>query len=305
MNTIYRSSIRLAMIACLAQVIFLPRICAAEPVRVKSSDRIAALQVITNKYSGAASARERAEQCFSLLKQEMKLPSTAGMGSAGGPIDTGYVQNVIIGSFLYSNAPNVGEQERLEVREWAKDALKREGEADKELHDRLILLIGHTGDKSVVGELVTILQNHPEGYMRYEAAMALFDTKDPASVPALKHALETDTYARVRTGGSLEPNVGAIVYSPVRQAAARALKHLGLSVPEEADIVDAKNVVPQLEKMLYSNDAPFRELMFLAGVGGPDAEDAVNRFIAKTASSSLADFARDALERAKTGRAIN
>lgn len=305
MNYTYRLSIRLVAIVCLAQVMLLPHFCAAEPVRVKSSDRLAALQVITKKHSGAATARERAEQCFSLLKQEMKLPSAAGMGSAGGPIDTGYVQNVIIGSFLYSNAPNVGEQERLDVREWAKDALKREGEADKELHDRLILLIGHTGDKSVAGELVAILQNHPEGYMRFEAAMALYDTNDPASVPALKHALETDAYARVRTGGCLEPNAGIIVYSPVRQAAARALKHLGLSVPEETDIVDAKNVVPQLEKMLYSNDAPFRELTFLAGVGGPDAEAAVNRFIAKTASSSLADFARDALERAKTGRANN
>ncbi len=305
MNKKCRSSIRLIAIACLAQVMFLSHFCAAEPVGVKSSDRLAALQVVTKKYSGAARARERAEQCFSLLKQEMKLPSTAGMGSAGGPIDTGYVQNVIIGSFLYSNAPNVGEQERLDVRKWAKDALKREGEADKELHDRLILLIGHTGDKSVVPELVAILQNHPEGYMRFEAAMALYDTNDPASVPALKHALETDTYARVRINGCLVPNTGTIVYSPVRQAAARALTHLGFSVPEGADIVDAKNVVPQLEKMLYSNDAPFRELMFLAGVGGPDAEAAVNRFIAKTASSSLADFARDALERAKTGRVNN
>ncbi|MGI6294762.1 MAG: hypothetical protein ACOX3G_01615 [Armatimonadota bacterium] len=45
--------------------------------------------------------------------------------------------------------------------------------------------------------------------------------------------------------------------------------------------------------------------MFLANIGGPDAEAAVNRFIAKTASSNLADFARDALERAKTGSANN
>jgi|GEM_PF-2480616 len=272
----------------------------------KTGDTTAALRAITERVPAATPA-ERAEKCLSLLKEEMANPSRSVMGTGGGPIDTGYVQNVIIGSFIHSSAPNVSEQECLEVRDWANSALKRE--EDKNVRDRLTLVLGHTGDKSVVPQLVEILQNHPEGFMRFEAAMALYATNDPSSVPALKRALNSDTYARVRTGGCLEAPLSGeqMVYSPVRAAAARALTRLGVTVPKGAELVDAKYVVPRLEPLLYSQDRPVQEITFLAAIGGTDAEAAINRFISakrtQNPSSDMPEFAHEVLARAKALRA--
>lgn len=270
-------------------------------------DRMATLRSVTAQYRGTGCAALRADRCLSLLKEEMANPSRAGLAAGGGPVDTGYVQNAIIGSFIPSSAPNVSEQERVAVRNWVNDALKRE--QDKNVRDSLTLVLGHTGDRSVVPRLIEILQNHPEGFMRFEAAMALYDTNDPSSIPALKHALSSDTYARVRAGGCLEaPLTGeGMVYSPVRAAAARALARLGVTVPKGAEIIDAKYVVPRLEPLLYSHDRPVQELIFLAAIGGTEAEAAINRFIAekttKGSSSEVAEFARDVLTRAQASRA--
>lgn len=286
---------------CAALLIFmLQYIAAAEPVRISHGERMAALQEARR----ASSVTERCDKCLALLKQEMQNPCTSIVGAGGGPMDTGYVQNVIMGSFIYSRATNVTDAERTSVREWAKAALSRE--TDKGLRDRLTLVIAHTGDKSVVPQVIEILRRHPEGHMRCEAAMALYDTRDSSSISALKQALAADTYARVRTGGSpgSRPSRNEAVYSPVRQAAAIALKLLGESVPTGAELVDAKYVIPRLEPLLYSNAMPHQVLDLLAWAGGPEADNAINRFIEskKETSPSTADHAREVLARAKAAQ---
>lgn len=276
---------------------------AAEPVKITSGQRVAALRNARRLTNVA----ERCDACLALLKQEMQNPCTASVGVGGGPMDTGYVQNVIMGSFIYSRASNVPAAERTAVREWAKAALS--SETDKGLRDRLTLVIAHTGDKSVVPQVIEILRSHPEGHMRTEAAMALYDTKDASSIPALRQALAADTYARVRTGGSpgSRPSPNEAVYSPVRNAAAIALQLLGESVPTDAELVDAKYVVPRLEPLLYSNPMPFQELDMLAWAGGTEGESAINRFIEanrnNAKSSSIVEHARSVLARSKAAQA--
>lgn len=294
-------------VICITPALLFSHAASAQSRATEFSDRLAALRSVTAQYRMASCAALRAEKCLQLLKQEMKNPSEPHMGTAGGPVDTGYVRNVIIESFIYSAASNVSEEERAEVRNWVNGALKRE--QDKDVRDSLTLVLGHSGDRAVVPQLLEILQNHPEGFMRFEAAMALYGTNDPSSVPALKRALNSDTYARVRAGGCLEAPLSGeqMVYSPVRAAAARALTRLGVTVPKGAEIIDAKYVVPRLEPLLYSHGRPVQELMFLAAIGGTDAEAAINRFIAgkttQDSSSDMAEFARDVLRRAEAARA--
>jgi hypothetical protein len=269
-------------------------------------DRLGSLHAITSSAS-EYSIEKRAEKCLELLKQEMATPSDPMMDLSGGPIDTGYIQNAIIGSFYDFNASSAQSNDLMRLRRWAIQKLQQEGTTNKGLHDRLILVIGHTGDRLVVPQLIDILKTSPEGYLRSEAAMALYDTQDRFSIPALKHALETDTYARFRTGSCFEPcTLTESIYSPVRDAAARALKRMGVSVPKGAEILDRKYFIPRLEPFLYSNDQPTAIICLLSSIGGPDAEEALQRFIDSKKndpkSSGFAKFAQDMLDKTKIDR---
>jgi HEAT repeat protein len=198
------------------------------------------------------------------------------MGIAGGPVDTGYVQEVIMGCVCTWAQKD---DERASIR----TALKTEAASisDPAMQDRLAVMLGYSGDHSVVSTLVRILESEPAGVVRHSAALALDRLSDPASIPALKQALRDDTYARVRSGGCIGPRYSGAqaCYSPVRAAAAQALRRMGQSVAADAELVDAKYVVPRLTPLLESSAQPFEALAWLAGLG-PDGQKAIEAFIA-------------------------
>ena len=85
--------------------------------------------------------------------------------------------------------------------------------------------LGLLGDKETFTEVLKILKDEDgDGYMRQMAAMALGRIKNRAAIPALKRALQDDfrvDYPKFQFTKTI---------FPVREAAYRALKELGLKV---------------------------------------------------------------------------
>lgn len=240
---------------------------------------------------------------MALLRREMNEPSAASFGMAGGPIDSGYVQSVLLGS-LRAYVDKQGASEAVKACLKSRMASLTQ---DKPMGDRIKVLLGNAGDRTVTPALIEILGNHEDGFMRFAAAHALGSLGDRSAIPVLKRSLSVDTYARVRAGASyhrLTPR--QMVYSPVRLAAAEVLRSMGESVPVDAELVEPKYVIPRVEPLLYTGRTPYGELMMLGNLACPEAEAAIQRYIdakkAAGASSDLIAYAQDQLDRSNAAR---
>jgi hypothetical protein len=274
--------------------------CAGESVQ-RSAD--VSLGEANSAVTAKLSPGDRVQTFMSMLTKEMQTPSTPIMGMGGGPIDSGYVQEVIMGCVCTWAQKD---DERASIRAVLKTYVA--SASDPALQDRLAVMLGYTADRSVVPTLTRILRTDPEGFMRHSAALALGRLLDPASVPALKEALATDTYARVRSGGCVGPRYkGAdAVYAPVRLAASVALRRMGETVPTNAEMVDAKYAVPRLTPLLESSRQPFEAITWLAGLG-TDGQKAVEEFITARrdtpSAANVVEFARSVLTMVRSGQA--
>lgn len=175
------------------------------------------------------------------------------------------------------------------------------------MRDRLLVILGYTGDRAVVPQLAAIAEGHAEGFMRHSAVLALGETQDYRSaVPALQRVIESDTYARIRFSDSKqEYDSTAMVYSPVRSAVAALLRRVGLPVPERVEVVEARYGVQRLEPLLYEGDYPLCRAVIgiLEMIGGVEAKTALQTFVDKetgvTGMESLVEEARKALGAAR------
>lgn len=257
-------------------------------------------------YSGYSPA-EYTGRYIALLRREMKDPSASVFGWGGGPINSGYVQEVIMGSvFTFGQ-----DQVRDEIRRLVASKLRWIASVDRPMADRLLIILGNTGDRSTVPALMGIVKNHPDGFMRHAAVLALGGMRARASIPVLTLVLWTDTYARVRTSSScigpyLTPR--EMVYSPVRRAADDALRSMGETVSHDAQFVDPKCAVPGLEQALASETGiPYHLLEVIALLASPEGEAALQRYVdAKKKDPSgagAAEFAGWMIERSKLARA--
>lgn len=226
------------------------------------------------------SAAQRVDTRIQLLKEEMAFPSSPAFGIGGGPIDTGYLQRVIMGSVCTAAQRGA---EREEIRRLVSARMVSLSVSESALVDRLAIMLGCCGDPAAGPKLVQILEKHPDGYMRFNAAMALGEMPGYVeAIPALRRAMVSDTYARIRLSDSFQHyNSATMVYSPVRAAAAAALKRLGQRVPQGVEVVPAKYGVQAVEPLLYDARSSMctEVIAILGAIGGAEAKAALQTFI--------------------------
>ncbi len=253
----------------------------------------------------APSPAYRVEACVELLEQEVMFPSAPAFGIGGGPIDTGHLQEVIMGSvctFAQKKA------ERDEIRSIVAAKLQSTPASDQAMRDRLTIILGYTGDVSVAPQLISILENHPDGFMRCSTAQALREMRyvpPNEYVPALKRVMESDTYARVRLSGCLvRYDSATMVYSPVRDMVACTLRRMGFSVPKGVEIVEAKYGVQRVEPLLYDRGNPKcikASIKVLGLIGSVEAVTALEIFVdtetGVTGMEALVEKAQATLDR--------
>lgn len=256
------------------------------------------------------SPAERVEVCVRLLQEEMASPSAPGFGIGGGPIDSGYLQEVIMG--VVGIFPQRVAQ-REEIRALLAARLASTPASNEPMRERFTIMLGYTGDRAVVPQLVRMLEQHPEGFMRFSAVMALREIEDNEdAVPALQRAVATDTYARVRFSDSKqEYDSVTMVYSPVRNIAAQILRQKGLFAPKGIEVLEAKYGVQRLEPLLYDSRNPISTCRMAAiealeTIGGIEAKAALRTFIAKETGvmgmESLVERAQKAVDKLDAGR---
>jgi hypothetical protein len=261
------------------------------------------------------SPAKRVEACVRLLQEEMASPSAPEFGIGGGPIDSGYLQEVIMG--VVGVFPQRAAQ-REEIRALLAARLASTPASNQALRERFTIMLGYTGDRAVVPQLVRMLEQHPEGFMRFSAVMALREIEqNEDAVPALQRAVASDTYARIRSGSSIrlpgqhEYDSITMVYSPVRDMAAQILRRKGVSVPKGIEVLEAKYAVQRLEPLLYDRRNPISTCRMAAiealeMIGGIEAKAALRAFIGKeigmTGMTSLVERAQKAADKLDAGR---
>lgn len=224
----------------------------------------------------------RVDACLALLKSEMANPSPVAFNQiSGGPTDTGDRQGQIMGAVWTFRDGAIG---RESTRNAVRARLRAVPRTDRAMRDRLAIILGYAGDKTVVPTLVQILVNSPDGFIRHAAAHALRWEESTSSIPALRYALATDTYARVRFGESCANPIldqKKMFYSPVREAAAEALRAMGQSVPQDSEVVDARCAIPALESVLAAAKGweIYTPLQVLGAAACPETDAAIQRYI--------------------------
>ncbi len=207
-------------------------------------------------------------QLVTYLKKEVSHPSQPRMGVGGGPIDTVYIQNVII-TVMAQTVP----QETL------LKALNKE--TDKKIKDRIMIASVFSGDTTFIPSVQSFLKRAYHNLFRLGAVRAIRNVTNK-DLEALLIALRHDTYSRVvirdvgSTGGYQK------VY-PVRQAAYDALSRLGarpkgwvLKVPL------AVNTEIEAVASILDDENPEQCVTILQMLGdypGPQARIIVNRFL--------------------------
>lgn len=166
--------------------------------------------------------QQRLDAVLGYLKEEMGNPTTPHI-SMGGQVDSGYVQAQIIQHMGRTvTAPQI--------------AKARARETDPALRDRLTLALGQAGDESVMPQLIEMLGDHPEGFLRKCAARALRQFKDSSAKRALQDALR-DPFSAVSIAGVGRKGIHKAY--PVREEAAEGLR-LSLGEPVSPDIYEDK-----------------------------------------------------------------
>ena len=137
------------------------------------------------------------------------------MGYAGGPIDGSYHQVVVMEKMG-------GLVDRGDL------AAARKAEPDPQLKDRLTVVLGLAGDRSVVPELKRLLIEHPDYAVRQEAATALGNLREASAEKVLRQALN-DRHTYVGTGSQMG-DTGPVKFYPVREQAWRGLWVIGVKL---------------------------------------------------------------------------
>jgi len=99
--------------------------------------------------------------------------------------------------------------------------------------DRIIIALGCKKDSSVFNQLIGILTNSKDGFIRADAAYALGKLGNKEATPFLEKALN-DSFVRDIHSSITEPGIENIIY-PVREEAFCALRKLGINVRREGN----------------------------------------------------------------------
>lgn len=194
-----------------------------------------------------ATAQERIKQGVKFLEQELATPSDSSWGLGGGPIDTGYIQGVILSTLKFpgAQAPNV-------LRQQWKDA------TDPRLKELLAISLAELGAEDVVPTVVRLARDDANGSIRMTAMIALhaflsppgkFDSPPrvflikPLDAKTAKTVLDVfaaglqDPFKRYY--GARQDEKGA--YYPTQEQAYKGLRKLGLQVFRSRATLDIKD----------------------------------------------------------------
>ena len=230
---------------------------------------------------GGVPASVRLADGIALLREECAISRSPRWGAAGGPVDSGYIQGVIVGDLAFPAA---------DAPDQLKDAIAHE--KDAHVRDCLTVVLGEIGDQGVLPELVRIAAHDPQGALRQSAVMALGRLALPAQAAssgtwaarkplssdaratvakALMAAL-ADPFVRYHKGVRLHPSgydpvtgetyVGTqeigpderSLYYPVQSQAAEGLGLLGYWVKQDrvGDVVGGWRVFDKAGKQVYA-----------------------------------------------------
>jgi hypothetical protein len=184
---------------------------------------------------------ERVPRAIDYLKYELEHPTASGWGLAGGPIDTGYVQSVLV-----SLVASCGNEEPALIRE---EAARLPAGRTREL---LLLALGLTRDKETVPLLLRLARTDPVPRIRLLARSALIGFLRPprASSVVLPNRMRPDEKWSPLEGEQrraaavlfldsladpmkhfLGPDKGrGVATFPVQEVSANALRLMGYSV---------------------------------------------------------------------------
>lgn len=159
------------------------------------------------------STQEGMNQLLSYLREEIAHPSSPRLGIGGGPIDTIYVQSVIVGVMAGAVPPPM-----------LLDAIQEKANGDLRTH--LLLALVLAGDQTFVDEACALFENSENDLVRVLVARAARNFPKEKAVALLAGA-QHDMYSRIadRDGEYVK------IY-PVRQAAHESLLQLKVPAPD-------------------------------------------------------------------------
>ncbi len=184
-------------------------------------------------------AVERIKQGIQFLEQELKVPSDSSWGVGGGPIDSGYIQGVMVGVLQFP-----GSQSPDTLKQCWRDA------EDKRVKELLAIPLAAIGDREMIPTMIRLATGDKEGSIRMEAILALrafllprdkYDVPQKVLTPDPWRPLDKKTAGAIietfmtclqdpfkRYYGTVKSE-GAIYY-PVQEQTEISLKSIGLRV---------------------------------------------------------------------------
>ena len=213
----------------------------------------------------------------------METPTPPALGPGGGPIDSGYVQGVIVGVMGQTVAPKDLSRARAE-------------ETNPVLQDHLAVALGLAGDKSVTSQLIEILKREPNGALRQNVAIGLADFKESSVKPTL-YAMLDDNYSRIMISGVGGGGISKIY--PVREAAARGLRLLGEQVSPDlyTDARRASDVTEAIAWLLEDKDPQVcQSAVTLLGQQGEAGAPYLKAFVEQNVSDPTLQAALEAAQ---------
>lgn len=221
----------LFVLAC-AVIFLLPQSVSAHTGSFEMTD-------LQSLYNRTVPANLRIAQGIAYLKKEIASPRPAEWGPGGGPIDSEYVQDVIVETLAFPGSEN-------------PEALRhyRDTAPNRLLKDLLTVSLGLTGAQDTAPNLIRIAHTNTAGSIRLEALRALTGLCLPPKTtdvpPRIKpgeiwRPLDVRTQQAVRNAlvGGLQDNFSRFrnpdqqeetAYFPVQEQAAELLRHLGYGV---------------------------------------------------------------------------
>jgi hypothetical protein len=245
---------------------------------------------------------QRVEGCIKILKDEMASPIDPVFGEGGGLTDSGYVQCVAMGCMGY---PINKKEDLPAIRAALKIYLENTPKSDKEMRDRLTIMLGFAYDQEVIPDLINLLTTHPYGFMRLSAVNALQDLADERAMPTLQYVLHNDNFATIHFPGDGENLKKWRVESPIRVRCVEILRKLNQPVEKDAVVVPYIFAIERLKPIFYTkrDSVALEAIDHVALLGTSDACVALTEFITKEKDkkemSARVEHAKEALEKIK------
>lgn len=220
----------------------------------------------TNAMSGDA----KMALLIEYLRGELGIPSSPRMGPGGGPIDTLYVQDVILSVM----AQTVPQESMLKVYTH---------EPDRMITSRIMLALAAAGHSGVSNELYSSLQNQKDPLFLLAGARGLAKARDKDAAKSLLEGMRLNTYSRVavRTGHYYK------VY-PIREAAHQAIAKLGFKAGDwERDVPLDASTENEALGTLFQDEDPGQCANVLQILGKRHEDEAraiVERFVVQKAN---------------------